>query len=141
MENDLRPRLISVSPELEKRRALRGFGCGLGLILFYFAWRAYARGNAPIPLAALGLTSLVLAGVWPAFFGPVFRLWMPVVGVLARINLWLLCGILYYGVVTPWSLFIRLLGFHPLELALGEKDSYWEEKEPRDPAESSRRIF
>lgn len=141
MEDDLRPRLIPVSAEAERLRALRGFGCGLGLILLYFAWRAHARGASPVPLAASGAASLALAGAWPAFFGPLFRVWMPVVGVLARVNLWLLCGVLYYGIVTPWSLFIRLLGFRPLELAPGEKDSYWEEKEPRDPAESARRIF
>ena len=140
MEEDLRPRLIPLSPEAAERRALRGFGVGLGLILFFFAWRGRAHGR-PDLLAGLGAASLALAWLWPRFFGPLFRVWMPVVGVLARVNLWLLCGILYYFVVTPWGLFLRALGLRPLELGFGAGDTYWETKPARDPAESARRIF
>ncbi len=138
MEEDLRPRLIPVSPGDIERRALRGFGIGLGLVLFFFTWRGHGR---PDVLAALGGASLALAVVLPRFFGPLFRLWMPVAGVLARVNLWLLCGILYYLVVTPWGLLLRALGLRPLELSLRTGDSYWVEKPARDPAESARRIF
>lgn len=140
MEEDLRPRLIPRSPEAVERRALRGFGIGLGLILFFLAWRGRAQGR-PDLLAALGGASLALAATWPRFFGPVYRVWMPVAGVLARVNLWLLCAILYYLVVTPYGLFLRALGLSPLALKLREKDSYWEEKPARDPVESSRHIY
>lgn len=140
MEADLRPRLIPVAPEAAERTALRGFGIGLGLILFFFAWRGRAHGR-PDLLAALGGASLALAATWPRFFGPLFRLWMPVAGVLARVNLWLLCAILYYLVVTPWGLLLRAFGLRPLELRLRTGDSYWETKPGRDPRESARRIF
>lgn len=140
MEEDLRPRLSPVAPEDTERRALRGFGVGLGLILFFFAWRGRAHGR-PDVLAALGAVSWALAAARPRFLRPLFRLWMPVAGVIARANLWLLCGMLYYLVVTPWGLLLRALGLCPLELSLGTGDSYWEEKPARDPAKSSRRIF
>ncbi len=140
MEEDLRPRLTPISPEENERRVLRGFGLGLGILLFIFAWRAL-HGGSPVAFAALGAASMVLALARPASFEPAYRLWMPVVRVLARVNLWLVCAILYYLVVTPYGLFLRALGLSPLALKLRDKDSYWEEKPARDPVESSRHIF
>lgn len=141
MEEDLRPRLIPVPPEEAERRALGGFGLGLGILLLVFAWRARAHGHSPAALAVLACASALLSRVRPSAFGPLYRVWMPAAAVLARANLWLVCGILYYLVVTPYGLLLRALGLSPLALKLREKDSYWEEKPPRDPVESSRNIF
>ncbi|MDX6770532.1 MAG: hypothetical protein SF051_13440 [Elusimicrobiota bacterium] len=141
MEDDLRARLNPESPEDARRRALRGFGVGLGVILSYFAFRAWRRDGSPLPLAAAAVLSWALAASWPAAFGPVYTPWMKVVGVLARVNLWLICGFLYYLVITPYGLLLRLFGVRPLETKLRVKDSYWEDKPPRDPAESARRQF
>lgn len=136
MEEDLLPRLTPV-PALEREtRALRGFGVGLGLLLFFLAWREHR-----LALAGFGAASVLLALARPLSFGPAYGLWMPVARLLARANLWLVCGLLYYFVVTPYGLLLRALGFSPLALKLREKDSYWEEKPARDPDESSRRMF
>ncbi len=140
MENDLRPRLNPALPEERERKNLRGFGVGLGLILFFFAWKGRAHGHAA-PLASVGALSLLLAGLRPGVFRPLYRAWMPVVGVLARVNLWLLCAILYYLVVTPYGLLLRAFGLRPLDLRLRSADSYWVEVPARDPAESARSIF
>ncbi len=141
MEEDLRPRLIPVAAAELEARALRGFGLGLGVLALIFAWRAHSHGRSPAILIALGAASMLLSRVRPSLFGPLYRVWMPVVGVLARVNLWLVCGILYYLVVTPYGLFLRAVGLSPLALKLREKDSYWEEKPARDPVESTRNIF
>lgn len=141
MEEDLRPRLSPVSAAERERKDLRGFGIGLGMILIFFAWRGRAHARA-LDLAFLGAASLSLAALAPRVFAPLFRVWMPVVGVLARVNLKILSAALFYLVVTPYGLLLRAFGFSPLELALDEKkDSYWTEKPPRDPAESASRIF
>jgi len=139
MEEDLHPRLTPPPAGEHERRALRGFGFGLGLVLFFFAWRARAHGGALF--GALSMASVLLALARPASFEAPYSLWMPVARVLARANLWLLCGLLYYLIVTPYGLLQRALGFSPLALKLREKDSYWEEKTARDPVESTRRIF
>lgn len=141
MEEDLRPRLIPAAPGEAERRALGGFGLGLGILLSVLAWRAHAHGRSPAVLAGLAAASALLSRVRPSAFGPLYRLWMPVVAVLARASTWLVCAILYYLVVTPYGLLLRAAGLSPLALALREKDSYWEEKAPRDPVESSRNIF
>lgn len=136
MEEDLLPRLIPEPAGARERRAWRGFGVGVGLLLLYFAWRGRS-----LPLAGLGAAGVVLALARPESFAPPYALWLPVARALARANLWLVCGLLYYLVVTPYGLLLRALGLRPLELGLREKDSYWEEKPPRDPVESTRRIF
>lgn len=141
MEKDLRPRLNPRPPGESEARLLRGFGLGLGILFFIVAWRMRTAANVAVVLASIGLASALLSRVRPSLFGPLFRLWMPVVGVLARVNLWLVCGFLYYFVVTPYGLFLRALGLSPLALKLREKDSYWEEKPARDPVESTRHIF
>lgn len=141
MEDDLRARLVAELPEEARRRALRGFGVGLGAIITFFAWRSWRRHDA-VPLwAYAGLLSWALAALRPGAFGPVYDRWMPVVGVLAKVNLWLICGFLYYVIMTPYALLLRAFGVRPLALGLREKASYWEEKPPRDPAESARRLF
>lgn len=141
MENDLRPRLAAELPGEARKRALRGFGLGLGAVLSFFAWRSW-RGSGAVPAwSALAPLSWALAAFLPAAFGPVYDPWMRVVAVLARVNLWLVCGILYYLILTPYALALRACGVRPLALGRLERGSYWEEKEHRDPAASSREPF
>ena len=141
MEEDLRPRLIPAPPEEAERRALGGFGLGLGILLLVLAWRARAHGRAPEAFIGLAAVSALMSRLRPSALRPLYRAWMPVVAVLARANLWVVCAILYYLVVTPYGLILRAAGLSPLALKLREKDSYWEEKPARDPVESTSRIF
>lgn len=141
MEDDLQPRLAAELPGEARRRALRGFGIGLGAVLTFFAWRSWRSSGVVPPWAGLVPLSWALAALAPAAFGPVYGPWMRVVAVLARVNLWVVCGLLYYAVITPYAAVLRAFGARPLELGLRERDSYWDEKPPRDPAESAERLF
>jgi hypothetical protein len=141
MEDEVRPRLIPESSDEVRRRGFRGFGIGLGAILCWFAFRSWRNGSSPYPFAVSSVLSWTVAAFRPSAFGPVYTPWMKVVAVLARVNIWLVCGLLYYGVVTPYALVLRLFGVRPLELGLRERDSYWDVKPPRDPVESSHRSF
>lgn len=141
MEDDLRPRLIAEGPGSARTRALRGFGIGLGFVLCFFAFRSWRHHHAVPAWSALSVLSWLVAAVRPSLFAPIYDPWMKVVAVLARVNTWLICALLYYVVVTPYALLLRLFGTRPLELALREKPSYWDEKPPRDPAESARSPF
>lgn len=141
MEDDLQPRLAAELPGEARRRALRGFGIGLGAVILFFAWRSSRGAEAWPAWTAAAPVSWALAALFPSAFGPVYGPWMRVVAVLARVNLWLVCGLLYYAVITPYSAVLRACGARPLELGLRERDSYWDEKPPRDPAESAERPF
>ena len=131
MEEEIRPRLDS----------LRGFGIGLGALVALFACRAWWSDDAVPAWSALAVVPWFLAAVRPLWLGPLYDAWMFFIRPLARLNNWLLCAFLYYGIFTPYGLLLRALGARPLDLSLREKDSYWEPKPPRDPAESARRPF
>lgn len=121
--------------------SLRGFGLGLGVVIALLALRARLRDGALPAWAAAALAPWLLAALRPGGLGPLYDAWMALARPLARLNTWLVCAALYYLVITPYGLLLRGLGAGPLALRLRERDSYWEEKPPRDPAESARRLF
>lgn len=139
MEERVRSRLGRAAPD--PRRELRRFGLGLAIILCLFAALAWpnsiAKAQALLTLAA---ASLALALAWPAFFRPLAAAWMPVALFLAKVNTWLLMGLIYGLVITPYALFLRLLATRFLDEGPGE-GSYWVKKEPRDAAVSLKRQF
>lgn len=141
MDEDLRARLSPEDRRAGEPRAWRGFGIGLGVLLLLAAWRARVRGGPAAALAALALADLAAAAARPRCFRPAYALWMPVARLLARVNTWIVCAVLYYVVLTPYAAAARLLGERFLETALRDGDSYWKVRSPRDPAESSRRSF
>jgi hypothetical protein len=140
MEEDLRLGLDE-KPGERRVRALRGFGIGLGFVFLLFAFRAWRRDGAVHGWAVIAPLSWMTAVLYPHVFSTVYDPWMRVVRILARANQAILCAVLFYVVITPYAVLLRLLGVQPLSLTLREKDSYWEEHPPRDPAESARRPF
>lgn len=141
MDEDLRARLKTEDRRTDERRAWRGFGIGLGAILLLLAWRARVKHGPSLLLAATALADLALAAAAPRAFRLAYALWMPAARVLARVNTWIVCFILYYAALTPYAAAARLLGVRFLETGLRDGDSYWKVRSPRDPVESSRRSF
>lgn len=98
-------------------RALRQFGALMaGAIALVFglaipwlwdlAWPRW-------PWAAAGVFA-VWAALWPTGLAPVYQGWMKVAHVLGWINTRLLLGLVFYGVIAPMGLIMRLLGHDPL---------------------------
>lgn len=52
-----------------------------------------------------------------------------------------LLAILYYLVLTPYALIMRLFGVRYLETGFDGRGSYWTPRPPRDPAETARRLY
>ena len=127
--------------EADLRARLRGFGLGLGVLLLVLAWRSPAGSGRAPALVAGALASFVSAWAYPPIFSAPYRLWMPAVRILARVNSWIVCAVLYHLVLTPYAIVARLMGARFLETELRVKESYWNVKPPRDPAESARRAF
>lgn len=76
-----------------------------------------------------------------AFFRLPYEGWRPIARVLARVNAWLACAILYYLVLTPYAVLARMLGARFLRTGPERRDTYWTVVPPRDPVESTRRTF
>lgn len=113
-------------PELD-RKGLRDFGLttgGIVAVLFglFFPW-LLERG---IPLwpwvifAVLGGWALVA----PLSLRPLYRGWMRFGLMLSRITTPLIMSIVFFLVVTPMALLVKLLGKDPLHRALGKDPSY-----------------
>lgn len=130
--------------ELEANpKNLRSFGIGAGVILAIFAFFSWKKGGNAYPylLGASALMALTGAAL-PRRLTPLFKVWMKIAGVLAIVNTFLLMGIVYYILLSPYALFRRLTGADPLDLAFEPNaDSYWKKKEPITDPNAYERQF
>lgn len=121
----------------------RKFGLTVGTAFLVLAaisrWRGHAA--APSVLAALGGV-LFLAGLAiPGRLGPVFRAWMRLAHLLSKVTTPILMGLIYFVVLTPIGLAMRLLGKNPLE-AREENGSLWvpHDRRSNTPGSMSRQF-
>ncbi len=91
-------------------------------------WLRYA---APL----IALTGLSLAYKWPALLRPVYLGWMYAAFPIGWTVSHLLLALIYYLMVTPIGLFMRLAGSDPLRRRLDPTaESYWLERRPTKEA-------
>jgi hypothetical protein len=88
------------------------------LLAGLFAWRGHGAamlvsGSAG---ALLGLAGLIAPGA----LGPVHRAWMGFALVLSRVTTPIFMGVVFFLVITPTALVMRLLGRDPLARAEAE---------------------
>jgi len=94
----------------------------------------------PVRWWALAVAAVfaALALLWPAALAPLNKCWTKLGVLLYRIVSPIVLGSLFYVIVTPVALLMRVLGKDPLRLRR-EPDaaSYWIERTPRGPAPES----
>ncbi len=119
-------------------RELRKFGitmlvfCALAAGIFY--WRDLPRFS--LGLLILGGVSFVLgiSGTRAALV--VYWPWMAIALGLGLVVTPVVFGILYYGLITPLGMIMRLVGHDKLQLRCRGRDSHWREVPP--PPDKSR---
>ncbi len=127
----------STPPELPGNRS---FGLLFGGLLLLGAadlqWHG-RTGFAVLALAvAIGL--LLLAMVSPDRLAPLNRAWFALGLALARVVNPLVLGVLFFVLVTPYAIVLRLMRRDALRLRLDPgRDSYWIERNPAGPAVDS----
>ncbi len=78
---------------------------------------------------------LVAALTIPSVLAPLNRLWMKLGALLHRIVSPLVLGLLFYGVVFPTGLLMRLFGKRTIPTGPDpDLDSYWIQRDPPGPA-------
>ena len=113
------------------RAGLRTFGWQMAIAIplifslllpWLFGW--LAAGHLPLwPLLLSGLF-LLMAGLWPAGLYYPYRGWMAFARVMAWLNTRLLLGFVFYLLLLPLGLVLRL--FNKLQYNAKPKgDSYW----------------
>jgi hypothetical protein len=101
-------------------RQLRQFGLLVGGIFGAMGlWPLVWRHQGPRLWAVTLAVVLVLpALVAPRILAPAHRAWMKLAEVLAWVNTRILLGVVFYGVVTPIGLAMRLMGRDPMRREL-----------------------
>ncbi|HEU5040250.1 MAG TPA: SxtJ family membrane protein [Gemmatimonadales bacterium] len=104
----------------------RRFGLQVGVAFLVLGGVAWWRGHplASGLLLALGGVLVVAGLAAPAGLGPVYRGWMRLAVAISRVTTPLIMGLIYFAVVTPSGLLLRLFGHRPLKRARGAA-SYW----------------
>ena len=123
---------------------LRRFGFTVAIPLALLGGVGLWRGHAVLPVVLGGLAIILtgLAVVAPSLLGPVHRVWMQVAHALGWFNTRVLLGLVYFAVMTPTGVVMRLVGKDPLDRRLRDRPTYWVEKTPHpDPRGTMERRF
>lgn len=119
----------------------RSFGFVFAIVFAVIGlWPLLSSGGPRLWALAIGAGFLAVALVRPALLAAPNRLWMRLGLLLNRIVSPLVLGIVFYLVVTPMGLAMRLAGKDPLRLKPREPGaSYWIGREPPGPSPESLR--
>lgn len=124
------------------RRALRSFGCLVGgvfvllsvLVIWHTEW-------IPTPLsyglASVGALLVFSGALTPTILRPVYLIWMGIALVLGIVMTRVLLTIVFFLVVMPTALVLRILGKDLLQRKIDrDAPSYWIPKKYDDPSPS-----
>lgn len=108
-------------------KQLKQFGLtiliGMGLIGAFLLWRGFPRTG--IGLAAFGAVTAAVSLIAPAAAKPVYMVWMGVAFVMGKIVGTIMLGLVYFGMITPLALGMRLWGRDELRIKKQAGDSFW----------------
>ena len=136
-----KPRYVAIherltSDEQVQTSSNRAFGIVFAVVFSVIALWPLLPGNTP-HWWALAVAAVFggLALAWPLVLAPLNRLWLRFGLLLNSITNPLLMGLLFYGIITPFGLIMRLLGKDLLRLRFDPSaESYWIERVPPGPA-------
>jgi hypothetical protein len=124
-------------------KELRNFGLIVGgIFLVIGLWPLVWRGEN-MRLWAMGVGGLLvpLGLLAPTLLAPLFKVWMKVGHVLGWINTRIILGVLFYGLITPMGLVMRLFGWDAMRRALvRDVESYRVVRQPRPRSHMTRQF-
>ena len=117
------------------------FGLFMGLITSLIHRRLPDWGVRTPLLTITALTILIYYAV-PAWQTKIYRAWLQSVAPLGWIVSRIVLCLVYYGIVTPLGLGLRLWGYDPLQLRRStERQTYWTQRSAtRDAADYFRQF-
>jgi hypothetical protein len=104
----------------------RKFAFTVGLAFLALAGVSRWRGHhwPPIVLVTLGAVLLIAGTLVPSRLGPVQRSWMGLAHAMSKVTGPIFLGVVYFGVLTPIGLLMRLFGRNPMKHSARD-GSYW----------------
>ncbi|MBL8703113.1 MAG: hypothetical protein JNK67_32310 [Alphaproteobacteria bacterium] len=123
------------APEEAPLPSNRSFGRLFVIVFGLVALWSWWRGGAWLPVwLGLSAATLVVTLVAPDRLAPLNRLWMRFAELLHRVVSPVMLGVIYFIVLTPFALVMRVRGRDPLSRRFepGMK-SYWVARDPPGP--------
>ncbi len=117
--------------DIDKKK-IRTFSLGLATILTAVGLLKLYKDQmiVAIVLLYLGMTSLILAFFLQSLMKPVYIVFMKVAHILGWINTRILLGIIYYIMITPIGVIMKVFGKDLLDKRIKpDKGSYWVKRE------------
>jgi len=127
----------------KETKELQTFGLMVGgIFLILGLWPALWRGEEPRLWALIpGIVLVVLGLSLPRSLKRAHKVWMVVGHVLGWINTRIILGIVFYGLITPMGLVMRLFGWDSMRRTLlPQANTYRIVRQPR-PHSHMRRQF
>lgn len=102
---------------MQSKQELRKFGLVMaGFISLLFGLTLPFMSNNSTPLWPWRVASvfLIVSMVHPTLLNQIYKLWMKIGHVLGWINTRIILAVLFFGILTPVGIVMRLLGKDPL---------------------------
>jgi len=107
------------------------FAAVFTLVAFWPLWPLHAPS---LPWLGGAVAWAALALICPRLLAPLYRLWMKFGHVLGWINARIILSLVFFVVVTPIGIVMRLLGKDLLRMRTPKSASYWIRRDqPLDP--------
>jgi hypothetical protein len=115
-----------------KASSSRTFGLLMGAVFVLLALRSYFKHGYAWPwLAGTAMAFALVSLSRPELLAPLNRLWMALGKLLNRVVSPVVLALLFFGVLWPIGLLMRLTGNDPMRLKRsGTSESYWIAREP-----------
>lgn len=120
--------MFSEIKNIKSRKSdLRKFGVSVGIILLLFAGLLFWKDRASFQVfLVIGSILLAFGLILPVILKPVYRVWMTFAIILGWFMTRAILFLLFYGVLTPIGLIMRLFGKQFLDQRLDQgKSTYW----------------
>ena len=107
---------------------IRSFSRIMAAAFFIIGFIVFMRHKPEFLLLWLtGVLFLAVGMIRPAWLSLVYVVWMKFAFVLSWVNTRILLSIIFYLILTPVSIAMKLLRFDPLDRAINkQKESYWQ---------------
>ncbi len=102
---------------MQSKQELRKFGlimAGVITVLFGLMIPVISNNSYPLWPWTIASVFLIVSIIHPKLLNQVYKLWMEIGHVLGWINTRIILAVLFFGILTPVGLIMRILGKDPL---------------------------
>lgn len=131
---------MSTASPTPPRPSERKFGLTFAVIFLLLAGWLSGRGTAAVWPLGLGLSAMLFAALaWraPRALAPLNEAWFRLGLLLGRIVSPIVMGVIFFGLITPLAIGMRLAGRDALGLKPIKRASHWVERQPPGPSSDS----